>query len=837
MKNQFTAIHALLFCGLIVLGKITPAINAEANTRLEQYRQQVQELPQSPTANLQLALVYDEQHQIDAAIQQYQRVLELDPDQVIAHVNLASLYIKKHRYERALRHYERAIELDRNNGVALAGLGFLYFRSQMYPQAIEYYQRAMELRPNDANIAYNLGLLYDEQGEWDSAIEYYRRALAIDPNYADAHYNLAAIFAEQKQNSTQSRAELEKMIAIVPGDVSAHIRLAQLYEAENENTKALEQYQIASQIDTDNLNLLLTVGRLAERLKEAAVAEDAYLRVLDLHPDHAEANAALARIYAQEGYYDEAIRAMEKANALGKPVAGSANIYLQHGIKAINENQFDVAEIQLKKAINSDNPPVEAFFLLAQLKLQNRQDQDAKPLLEKVVTLDPQHVDAHYLLGYINEKEARQLEKAGQVAQADAKYEAAIQKYKTVIELDKNSAKAHYNLGTLYVQKGNKAYSAAEKSLSSQVERQKYLETGHRWYDQAINHFERAVVLDPQNVSAHFSLAKIYQVRSEDLSRSEQFRNQMRAAAFDEYRQVVMYDPRNAIASSRVGLYYAQQQEFATAHEYFDRTFALGPASAEIYADYAQALYLEGKYSQAQQNIDEARRQDPQDARVRAIAGDIYRARGQLELARSEYRQAVQYKPANKEYRYKYARLLEEMKLYSQAIAQYDTTLMYHPENIEAKQRIAYLRQREAEEKEQNRELARQEYLDILNHDPNNLTALINLGGMAAQDGDFFKAQRYFERAKDSHPNSYLAHFNLGLIFDLQEQPTKAVYHYKRCLALHPGFAKAHYYLAQIYQNEGQMEEATRHYWEASQLDHDNLDARARLDALRAEGY
>ncbi len=810
MKKLFPIhISAMIIClGFIFFLNMIGSAEAQLD-RLQQYQLQVREMPQSPTAHLQLALAYDENRMYDEAINEYQQVLDLDSNQVIAHTNLAALYIKKRRYERALRHYERAIELDSNNAAAYSGIGFLYYRSNMYPQAIENYQKALALLPNDAETSYNLALTYDGQKEWNAAIKYYRQTLAIDPNYADAHYNLAAIYKAQG-NNLQARLELEEMIQISPGDVSSRLLLAELYEAQANLEKALEQYQIASEITPMDFDLMMKVGYLAETLQNPALAEETYLRIVDHEPEHVDANVALARIYAKEGYYSDARTIIEEVESRGTLVEGSGQIHIQEAIESINKNDYDSAEKSLRKAISSEPQSVKAYVMMGQVKLQQQEYNEAKEFFQKTVDLDPKNVDAHYLLGYLYDKE-------NNASKAESEY-------KTVLELDKNSTKAHYNLGVIYVRKGNDAYKKSEES-TTELERTRYLLEGHEWYDRAITHLEKAVVFDPTNVNAHFSLAKIYQVRG------------MEAAAFDEYRQVVKYDPTNLAASSRAGLYYAQQKDFAKAHEYFDRALSLGTPTADIYADYAEALYLEGSYAQALNNVELAMRRDPLDARIRMIAGDIYVARGQPEMALREYENGVRLDKSNKEYRFKYARTLEDLKRFREATAQYDTTLIYDPGNIEAKQRIAYLRQLKTRKDEENRLLAKREYREILDRAPYNLAALINLGAMAAQDDSIDLAQGYLERATYAHPNSYVAHFNLALILDIQGRKTRAKDQYKRCLDINPAHANAHYYLGLLYEENNELSKAASHFEEAVRLDSTNSGARIRLTALRSGGY
>ena len=120
------------------------------------------------------------------------------------------------------------------------------------------------------------------------------------------------------------------------------------------------------------------------------------------------------------------------------------------------------------------NPDAEEWFDLA-LDLEITSPDEARAAYERVVAIDPNHVDAHVNLGRI-------LHEGGAPLAAEKHYRAAL-------ALEPDHAVAVFNLGVA-------------------------LEDLGRMTD-AIALYEKAIVLDPDNADAHYNLAGIYERRGD----------------------------------------------------------------------------------------------------------------------------------------------------------------------------------------------------------------------------------------------------------------------------------------------------------------------------------
>ncbi len=137
---------------------------------------------------------------------------------------------------------------------------------------------------------------------------------------------------------------------------------------------------------------------------------------------------------------------------------------------------FSVEDLAEKTAAIDEqrSPEVDEMYELA-CEIESSSPEQAREVYQRLLQLDPDHVDAHVNLG-------RLLHEEGAPAAAEKHYREAL-------EIDPEHETAAFNLGVA-------------------------LEDLGRLRD-AIEAYQRALELDPQNADAHFNLAGLYERRGE----------------------------------------------------------------------------------------------------------------------------------------------------------------------------------------------------------------------------------------------------------------------------------------------------------------------------------
>jgi tetratricopeptide (TPR) repeat protein len=121
--------------------------------------------------------------------------------------------------------------------------------------AEQWYQQAAEMDPAWFEAQYNTGVLAHRLRNFALALPRYELALALQPDSVDARYNFA-LALKAAGYAPDAADEFKKILAANPGEVRAHLALANL---------------------------------CAQSLKDTAQARQHYLKVLELQPDNPQA--------------------------------------------------------------------------------------------------------------------------------------------------------------------------------------------------------------------------------------------------------------------------------------------------------------------------------------------------------------------------------------------------------------------------------------------------------------------------------------------------------------------------------------------------------------------
>jgi tetratricopeptide (TPR) repeat protein len=110
-------------------------------------------------------------------------------------------------------------------------------------------------------------------------------------------------------------------------------------------------------------------------------------------------------------------------------------------------------------------------------------------------------------------------------------------------------------------------------------------------------------------------------------------------------------------------------------------------------------------------------------------------------------------------------------------------------------------------------------YRHVLSISPAHVDALINLGMLSYEQGDFENAASCFLRAVTIDNANAVAHFNLGSVLDELAQLELARQHLRIAVRLEPQYADAHYNLAFVCDKLGSNLEARQHWQHYIRLD------------------
>lgn len=290
----------------------------------------------------------------------------------------------------------------------------------------------------------------------------------------------------------------------------------------------------------------------------------------------------------------------------GQAAAPSEAItHLQAGIAADKQHHVDVAITEFRKATDLDPNLAQAFLGLGQAYLENKEYGSAVAPLKHALTLKPDLIPAHQLLGYalliqgysaeaIPYLERAQENAALGIAEIDAgQLKEAVTHLQAALEQRPNDPDLLYYLGRA-------SGLLSKQSIDTLLTLEPDSARGHqamaenyfalRQMPQAEREFLAAIKLRPDTPEVHLELGDVYAKSSQWDKAEEEFRTQTKM------------QPGNAEAAYRLGSALLQQGKSHQAREELIRADHLRPDMPEVLYSLGKAALLESDQAAAEKS-------------------------------------------------------------------------------------------------------------------------------------------------------------------------------------------------------------------------------------------
>jgi len=156
-----------------------------------------------------------------------------------------------------------------------------------------------------------------QEEKWEEAKVIFTKAVEINPKNADAHFGLAEIYRnlvliKKKQGdfknltelSIKYNQEIEKTISLNPNHAPARFNRATSFlfsppQYGGDIDKAVEDLEVLVSREPKNIDYLLYLGLAYKKKGKREDAKKAFIKILDLSPDHAQAKEELKLLKLQ----------------------------------------------------------------------------------------------------------------------------------------------------------------------------------------------------------------------------------------------------------------------------------------------------------------------------------------------------------------------------------------------------------------------------------------------------------------------------------------------------------------------------------------------------------
>ncbi len=311
------------------LGK-SIARRGDAASAVQHFERALELQPEATALRYPLAIALRELGQIDAARRQLaargnveaafpdpvaQAVLSLASGSGV-HLMFGNRALRQGKVELAIERYQRALEINPRSPEAHRALAAAHQRLGRREQAIEHYSSALALAPDNPASHYNLGTILVEQGDDEQAMRHFQAALRLAPDYDNARFNLAAVLARNGRYD-EALPHYELLLSREGSDHAIRFYAAHTLQnlGKHDRANALLRQLVQEDGDRARARLALARGLLATDGADAARQQlDLLLETPGLSSEQRLAgHLELARLEAQEGRWDDAVRSFDQA--------------------------------------------------------------------------------------------------------------------------------------------------------------------------------------------------------------------------------------------------------------------------------------------------------------------------------------------------------------------------------------------------------------------------------------------------------------------------------------------------------------------------------------------
>jgi tetratricopeptide (TPR) repeat protein len=310
-------------------------------------------------------------------------------------------------------------------------------------------------RPTDAEPFAHLGLLEAHQEHYPEAIASYRKAMALNPTMPRLQFNLGLAYFKA-DDYKEALLQFNPLRKTLPPDSDEAQRLVILIGMSHyglgEFAASSPYLKQAADRDPQNLTLLLTLAHSCLLSQQYQCVLDGFHRIVALNAESAEADMLVGEALDE---MKDTINATREFRAAVAANPKEPNVHFGLGYLLWTQGQTHEAAQEFQAELDNDPENIQAMLYLADSEIQMNRMEDARPLLEKVVKINPAAPMGHLDLGIVYAEAGRNAD--------------ALREFKAAAAIEPGNVKAHWRMARLYRSMGKTAEANAELTKSKNI--------------------------------------------------------------------------------------------------------------------------------------------------------------------------------------------------------------------------------------------------------------------------------------------------------------------------------------------------------------------------------
>lgn len=507
---------------------------------------------------------------------------------------------EKNEYDAAFGLLQHCLDINPTASSALYEISQYYMFLRQVPQGQVALEQAVAFAPDNYWYSQGLVSLYQQQNELDKAAALLEKMVTRFPSKQDPLFSLLDIYSRQEKYndviSTLNR--LEKRLG---KNEQLSMEKFRIYLQMKDDKKAFQEIESLVQEYPMDMRYQVILGDVYLQNGKKQEAYDAYQKVLAVEPDNPMALFSMASYYEQTGQ-KELYQQQLDTLLLNKKVTSDTKISVMRQVIAENEQSSAKDSTQVialfDRMMKQDMDDPQIPMLYSQYLLSKNMEQEAVPVLEQVVDLDPTN------------KAARLMLVSAAVKKED--YKQIIKVCEPGIEATPDALELYYYLAI--------AYHQAEQGDS-------VLSVCNRALEHITPDTRKEVISDFYSI-----MGDIYHTKKQ------------MTEAYAAYDSALVYNPSNIGALNNYAYYLSvERRDLDKAEEMSYKTVKAEPNNSTYLDTYAWILFEKGNYAEARIYIDNAMKNDGEKSDVIVEhCGDIYFMTGDVEGALKYWKKALE---------------------------------------------------------------------------------------------------------------------------------------------------------------------------------------------------
>ena len=506
----------------------------------------------------------------------------------------------KNEYDAAFGLLQHCLDINPTASSALYEISQYYMFLRQMPQGQVALEQAVAFAPDNYWYSQGLVSLYQQQNELDKAAALLEKMVTRFPSKQAPLFSLLDIYSRQEKYndviSTLNR--LEKRLG---KNEQLSMEKFRIYLQMKDDKKAFQEIESLVQEYPMDMRYQVILGDVYLQNGKKQEAYDAYQKVLAVEPDNPMALFSMASYYEQTGQ-KELYQQQLDTLLLNKKVTSDTKISVMRQVIAENEQSSAKDSTQVialfDRMMKQDMDDPQIPMLYSQYLLSKNMEQEAVPVLEQVVDLDPTN------------KAARLMLVSAAVKKED--YKQIIKVCEPGIEATPDALELYYYLAI--------AYHQAEQGDS-------VLSVCNRALEHITPDTRKEVISDFYSI-----MGDIYHTKKQ------------MTEAYAAYDSALVYNPSNIGALNNYAYYLSvERRDLDKAEEMSYKTVKAEPNNSTYLDTYAWILFEKGNYAEARIYIDNAMKNDGEKSDVIVEhCGDIYFMTGDAEGALKYWKKALE---------------------------------------------------------------------------------------------------------------------------------------------------------------------------------------------------